>query len=228
MNFGEYNKSMQTTGAWKNVLRIREIDIIEEKSELLYKADVTQESLEKDFEISGGTWTAKDGVVVGYMKEDGGGLIYSRKHYLGDIMLDFYGKALPPYDNDINFTFCANGWDHAKGEPFDSYVGGLQGWWLGKSGIEKYPLSSNVDALAVFKEFDKTKEYHIQTGRVGKRLFLFVDGELIVELADNNPIEKYGRVGLGVYASKIQFRDFKVFKPYTVPFNTSYEDLRKE
>ena len=211
------------------MLRIREIDIIEEKSELLYKADFTrQENIEKDFEISGGTWTAKDGVLVGFMEEDGGGLLYSHKHYLGDIMLDFYGKALPPYDNDINFTFCANGWDHTKGEPFDSYVGGLQGWWLGKSGIEKYPLSSNVDALAVLKNFDKNKEYHIQTGRVGKRLFLFVDGELLVELADNNPIEQYGRVGLGVYASKIQFRDFKVFKPYAVPFNTSYEDLRKE
>ena len=51
------------------MLRIREIDIIEEKSELLYKADFTQESLERDFEISGGTWTAKDGVDVSIVYE---------------------------------------------------------------------------------------------------------------------------------------------------------------
>jgi hypothetical protein len=210
------------------MLRIKRLDIIEEKCELLYKADFTQENFEKDFEIARGTWTAKDGLLVGYMEEDGGGLVYSYKHFLGDVMIDFYGKILAPYDNDMNFTFCSDGWNYEKGKPNDGYVGGLQGWWIGKCGIEKYPLDSNVEALAMLKDFDKDKEYHVQAGRIGKRLFLFVDGELIVELLDTNPLEKCGRVGLGVYASKIQFRDFKVFKPYTVPFDASYQEMRKK
>ncbi len=210
------------------MLRIKQIDIIEEKSQLLYKADFTQSSFEKDFEIARGTWTAKDGILVGYMEEEGGGLIYSNKHYLGDVMLDFYGKMVAPYENDLNFTFCAKGWNYETNKPYDSYVGGVQGWWIGKCGIEKYPTSSNVEALATLKGFDKDKEYHIQTGKVGNRLFLFVDGELIVEFLDDNVITEYGRVGLGVYASKIQFRDFKVYKPYTIPFNTSYEEIRKD
>lgn len=211
------------------MLRIVGSDIIEEKSELLYKADFScQESLEKDFEISGGEWKAKDGILVGFMEEDGGGLIYSYKSYPGDIMLDFYGKILPPYDNDLNFTFCANGWDYATGQPFDGYVGGLQGWWIGKCGIEKYPLNTELQAFSKMYDFDVNKEYHIQTGRVGKRLFLFVDGKLIVETVDICPLLQYGRVGLGVYASKIQFRDFKVYRPYAQEFNTSYEEMRRE
>ena len=210
------------------MLRIKRIDIIEEKCELLYKADFTKEAFERDFEISGGAWCAKDGVLVGYMKEDGGGLIYSNKHFLGDIMIDFYGKILSPYDNDLNFTFCANGWNYEKGTPLDGYVGSIQGWWIGKSGIEKYPLDSCVEALAMIPNFESEREYHIQAGKIGKRLFLFVDGKLVVELLDKNPITDFGRVGLGVYASKIQFRDFKVLKPYTVAFNTSYQAMRKE
>lgn len=210
------------------MLRIKEIDIIEEKSELLYHADFTQELLERDFEIAGGEWTAKNGLLVGFMKEDGGGLIYSHKHYLGDILLDFYGKTVAPYENDLNFTFCANGWNYEKGSPYDGYVGGMQGWWIGKTGIEKYPLDSHIEALTGMHRFDPNKEYHIQTGRVGNRLFLFIDGELAVEVTDPNPLTEYGRVGLGVYASKIQFRDLKVYKPYTQPFKTSYEEMRKE
>ena len=45
------------------MLRIKRLDIIEEKCELLYKADFTQENFEKDFEIARGTWTAKDGLL---------------------------------------------------------------------------------------------------------------------------------------------------------------------
>lgn len=209
------------------ILRIKEEDITVEKSELLYRTDFSGGNLEKDFEIAGGKWIAENGGVTGYMEEDGGGLIYSYKHYKGDVLLDFYGKIIPPYDNDLNFTFCADGWNYKKGLPKPGYVGGLQGWWIGKCGIEKYPLKNKVQALTKIKDFDASTEHHIQTGRAGNNLFLFVDGELVVEMLDKKPISKYGRVGLGVYASKIFFRDFKVYKPFVEKFETSYEELRK-
>ena len=162
------------------------------------------------------------------MEEDGGGLIYSYRSFKGDVLLDFYGKIIAPYDNDLNFTFCADGWNYKKGVPKPGYVGGLQGCWSGKCGIEKYPLKNKVQALAKIKDFDASKEHHIQTGRAGNNLFLFVDGELVVEMLDRKPLNKYGRVGLGVYASKIFFRDFKVYKPFVKKFETSYEELRKQ
>ncbi len=211
------------------MLRIKAIDIIEEKSELLYEAKFNPKTFDKEWEVTNGEWTIDgDGVLTGYMEEDGGGLIYSNQQFFGDVMIDFYGRTIAPYVNDLNFTFCAGGWDKETNLPLDGYIGGLEGWWIGKAGIEKYPLSSNVEALTSMLRFVPGQEYHIQAGRVGKRLFLCVDGEVVVELLDNNPIEHFGRVGLGVYASKIAFRDFKVYKPYCQEFNTSYEEMRKK
>lgn len=210
------------------MLRIKKLDIIEEKCELLYAPKFTDELLKKDFEISAGDWKVDGEYLIGYMEEDGGGLIYSHKHFWGDIMLDFYAKTVAPYDNDLNFTFCAKGWNYQTGKPLDGYIGGLQGWWLGKTGIEKCPYECNVEALTSMHRFVPGQEYHIQTGRVGTRLFLFIDGVLAVELTDNQPIEQYGRIGLGVYASKIAFRDLKVFKPYVQDFEITYQEIRSK
>ena len=209
------------------MLRIKGIDIIEEKSELLYAPKFTEELLKKDFEISAGQWTIEGDYLIGYMEEDGGGLIYSHKHYLGDVLLDFYAKTVAPYDNDLNFTFCSDGWNYEINKPKAGYIGGLQGWWLGKTGIEKTPYECNVEALTAMHHFVPGQEYHIQAGRVGKKVFLFVDGVLAVELSDNEPVEQFGRVGLGVYASKIAFRDFKVYKPYTQDFKITYQEMRR-
>ena len=68
------------------------------------------------------------------------------------------------------------------------------------------------------------RTYRIQAGRVDKRIFIFIDGELAVECVDPEPLP-YGKVGLGLYASKIQFRNFKVLRPAVKPFLTTYAEL---
>lgn len=91
------------------MLRIKKIDVIEEKSQLLYSSEFTPELLQEEFKISAGKWAIEDGYLIGFMEEDGGGLIYSKKEFSGDVLLDFYAKTVKPYDNDLNFTFCAAG-----------------------------------------------------------------------------------------------------------------------
>ena len=207
-------------------LRIKQKDIFPEKSELLYELIPKMSVLKNDFEIAGGEWSVENDKIVSFTDRDNGGLIYSKKHYCGDILLDFYGRTVPPYNNDLNFTFCSNGWDYENDCPKEGYIGGLQGWWLGKTGIEKTPYSCGLEAFTSMHCFESGKEYHIQAGKVGKTLFIFIDGVMAVELADPCVIENFGRVGLGSYASKIEFRNFKVLKPYVEKFDTSYAELR--
>ncbi len=205
------------------MLRIIQQDIIPEESELLYQTNFANGELEKDFEIGRGDWKFVDGWLQGEWGRDGGALIYSKQEYLGDVLLDFEARTVPPCDNDLNFTFCAKGWNEAGNTADVSYIGGLQGWWLGKTGLEKYP-KCDVSTMTSMHHFVAGKTYHIQTGRVGKRLFIFIDGELAVECVDPDPLP-YGKIGFGVYASKAQFRNLKVYRPLVKDFRTTYQEL---
>ncbi len=184
-----------------------------EKSDILFHDDFSGK-VGDNWEVAGGGWTIKDGVLLGCIRENRGGLIYSHMQYPGDIMLDFYGTLVSPCKNDLNFTFRASGWDKFNNDADTSYIGGLGGWWTGKAGIEKYP-DCRLQALTGAFQPESGREYRIQAGIIGDRCFLAVDGAVIVEMRDPEPICHPGsnRVGLGVYCSKAQFRDFKVLRP---------------
>ena len=51
------------------MLRIKEKDIIVDRSELLYRADFSNGGLEKDFEIAGGNWVAENGELPAIWKK---------------------------------------------------------------------------------------------------------------------------------------------------------------
>ena len=116
-----------------------------EKSEVLFHDDF-RGKVGDNWEVAGGGWTMKDGLLSGCIRENRGGLIYSHGQYPGDIMLDFYGTLVSPCKNDLNFTFRAEGWDRFENNAGTSYIGGLGGWWTGRTGIEKYP-DCRVQAL---------------------------------------------------------------------------------
>lgn len=181
--------------------------------ELLFADDFPTGPIDDRWEITGGEWTAEDGVLTGVFRGNGGGLIYSLKQYPGDIMLDYYGRMVSPCDNDLNFSFRADGWDFENNDAHIGYIGGLNGWWNGHAGLEKYP-GLHLQALSGFHA-EPDREYHIQTGIVGSTCFLAVDGQLIVTLSDPDPITApdCNRVGIGTYCSHIQVRNFRIYRP---------------
>ena len=185
-----------------------------EPGELLFSDDFTDPDLTKNWEISGGEWKAENGILHGIYRENAGGLIYSKKQFPGDVMLDFYGTIVSPCNNDLNFSFRAKGWDYEKGDADVGYIAGLNGWYINRTGIEKYPGCALRALTEAFKA-ESDREYHIQTGIVGSIAFIAVDGNMIVTLADPDPItaDDCSRVGLGTYCSHILFRDFKVYRP---------------
>ncbi len=192
------------------------------EGELLFADDFPTGDISDRWEISGGEWEAKDGILTGRFRGNGGGLIYSRDQFPGDIMLDFYGTMLAPCDNDLNFTFRADGWDYAKNDASIGYIGGLNGWWTKQAGIERYP-GCGLHAMSGFRGVPG-REYHIQTGIIGNQCFLAVDDEVVVALGDPDPINdpKCNRVGLGTYCSQIAFRAFRVYRPKVTRVSRAY------
>ena len=184
-----------------------------DKSEILYDKPFNTESLAADWEITGGDWWVEDGILNGVYRENGGGLVYSKANYPGNIMLDFFGRTVSPCDNDLNFTWHAAGWDYEHNDAGISYIAGLQGWWEAKAGIERYP-ECMLEAKNGMFPYKPGQFYHIQAGIVEGVNFIFVDGQLVLELRDPNPIdsEKYGKIGFGTYCSFNQYRDFKLYQ----------------
>lgn len=144
-----------------------------EPGELLFHDDFTDPDMEKRWEIGAGDWSCKDGVLKGSYRGEGG-LIYTYEQFPGDVMLDYYGKLIPPCTNDLNFTFRAEGWDYEKNTVLPGYIGGLNGWWTDNAGLERYPNCIPQARTPAFKA-ETGVEYHIQTGIIGSTCFLAVD-----------------------------------------------------
>ena len=193
------------------MISLLQMDI--EAGELLFQDDFTDESLLTRWDpIPRGEWTAKNGVLTGCYRGNEGSLIYTRESYSGDVLLDFYARMVPPCDNDLNFTFRANGWNPETKCADVGYIGGLNGWWAKQAGLERYPDCA-LRSLSGFRA-ETGREYHIQTGIVGNTCFLAVDGEIVVTMSDPDPIHdpNCGRVGLGVYYSWVEFRKFRLYR----------------
>lgn len=198
-------------------------EVFPEKSEALFEASFSEKGLSEDWEVTGGRWEAKNGVLRGCNREERGGILYTKRGFPGDVMLDFYGSIVPPCRNDLNFTWKADGWDFAKNDAGTGYIGGLNGWWTGRAGIEKYP-QCRLRALTNCFPAESGRQYHIQAGSIEDYCFLAVDGRVIIEVRDPQPIvgEECSRVGLGVYCSEIEFGAFRVLRPAWRQVRLSY------
>jgi hypothetical protein len=189
---------------------------------LLFAEDFTP-GWESRWEISGGEWHAENGVLDGIYRGNAGGLIYTRQQFPGDIVMDFIGRMVPPCNNDLNFSFCAKGWDYTKGDADTGYIAGLNGWWKKRAGIERYP-GCRLFAMDGSFVAESDRDYHIQAGILGNLCFIIVDGTPLVLMGDPDPIRRAdcARVGLGTYCSHVHFRNFKVFRAKGQAANLTY------
>ena len=205
-----------------NVLRImrREIDV--NASAVLYDAPFSAESLGKDWQVRGADWRVENGWLTGKNPENRPGMIVSRTDYPGNVLLDFEAKTILPCTHDIDFMWNGS-WDESRDERGVAYVAGLQGWWEGKVGIEKSPDYRLVVATPLFP-FEPGRAYRIQGGSVDGHCFVFVDGKLLIEATDPDPIDstRYARIGFEAYCSHVAIRNLKVRRIAWRPIESSY------
>ncbi len=207
-------------------LHIMEQIIDLSQSPILAYGPSTTEELNRDWEYKNGEWKVENGWICGKHTGNSGGILYSKQHFYGNILLEFEGRTVVPCDNDLNFTWRAAGWDDEKDDAGVSYIGGLAGWWESKTGIEHYP-ECRCRSVTSLLPFEAGKTYFIQAGDIDGHCFIFVDGKLVIEMFDPDPITAYGKVGLGTYASQIEVRNFRIRQiksfPNTLAYTPSFE-----
>lgn len=171
------------------------------------------------------SWKIRDGALEGIW--GGGplehGQLFSTRAFAGDILMEFWAEAVPPSDHDIIWW-----WQTELNEDNTCWkrgcLGCLGGWWENKAGIERLDGQNAYAATTPLFHLESGRKYKIHTGSIDGTAFIFVDGQLIMESQDPDPVDpkKELRIGFGVYQSHIRIRNLYVCKPAWQTVKTSY------
>ena len=185
--------------------------ILLDASPALYDRPLSLKRFNEDWEPrGGGEWHFDGEALCGRNPAPGPGVLLSRRAFPGNVLLDFRAQTVLPSTHDIDVMWNLS-WDETTNTRGPAYVAGVQGWWDGKVGIEKSPEYRLV-AAAPCPWFVPGREYHIQAGSIDGHCFLFVDGELKLELFGPDPLDsaRHNRIGFEAYQSMVRVRDLAV------------------
>ncbi len=181
-----------------------------DRSPLLFAPQIRPERFELDWEVFSGHWQVEGEWLTGRHRENSPGMVLLSRGFPGDVLVEFEARTLSPSTHDINFMWNGS-WDMTRNERGVAYVAGLQGWWDGKVGIEKSPEYKLNVGTPLF-DFKPGQTYLIQGGSIGGHCFIAVDGRLLLEVTDPDPIDsqRYDRIGFEAYCSQIQIRNVRI------------------
>ena len=157
-----------------------------------------------------GQWDCHDGYIWGTEPGNFGGILFSKEYYPQNVMFSFTIGAELPATRDLNAVFCAN-WNEKTDYLGLSYVCGLNGWYENKSGIEKNAPDATVPLYSTTSlyHYAPGTEVRMTAGCIDGHSFMIVDGQLITELIDPNPIQG-GHVGFSAYCTKLKIKDIDI------------------
>jgi hypothetical protein len=192
------------------MLRIigKEIDL--DHSKILYDEPISAENFTKNWQVYTGEWWVDGEWLTGKNPGNFPGMAFLKGDYPGNVLVDFEARTVLPSSRDINVMWNGS-WDEVKNKRDVAYVAGLEGWWGGKIGIEKSP-EYKLNAATPLFDFEPGRIYHIQVGSINGHCFVFVNGQLLLEVTDPDPIDsqKYTKVGFEAYCSYIQIRNIQI------------------
>ena len=181
-----------------------------DKSPLLLKYS-PDEDWQKYWQVMAGDWRMENGWLIGTENGNKGGILFSCESFDKNVMLSFTAATVLPATRDVNAVYCAH-WDEKTDYLADSYVCGLNGWYDGKSGIERN-LTSNLYSTTSLYQYIPGTEVRMTAGAIDGHNFMVVDGKLVTELIDPSPI-KGGHVGFSPYCTILKIKDIEIREIY--------------
>ncbi len=198
----------------------KEIDVL--NSEVLFDTYISEENINSLFEFHNSDWKFQDEWLTGINHKETAGMAIFKQDFPGNILVEFEGRTVPPSSHDIDFMWNGE-WDEVLNSCGTAYIGGIAGWWSGRVGIEKSP---EYKLRATTQEFslEPGRTYKIQAGSINGNCFIFIDGKLILELQDPEPIDqnKFQKIGFTVWSSHIQIKDIIIRRIRWSPLNLKY------
>jgi hypothetical protein len=182
-------------------MRLMNKELLLDQCPVLWHKELTEDVLREDFDVRSGQWRVEEGWLYGENRGNFPGMVISRKDFYGNVLLEFTANTVLPSTHDINAMWNGS-WNEQTNTRDVAYVGGLEGWWHGKVGFEKSPDYKLIDGHA----------------------FIIIDGALVLEVTDPDPIDtaKYGRFGFEAYCSSIRIRDVYLRRAVAEAVEESY------
>ena len=162
---------------------------------------------QEQWQVMDGEWEKCGEWLVGTERGNSGGILLSRTRFDQDVVFSYTSKTILPASRDINCLFCAE-WDTDKDELKTSYITGINGWYEGKSGLERHP-EDQIKAINGLYTYEPGKEIRVTCGSVQGHAFLYIDGALICELVDPDGLTG-GRVGFSPFCTRMAVKDIEV------------------
>ena len=195
---------------------------IVDKSPVVFSYNPSDDWLDH-FEILAGEWKCERGYLIGLERKSTAALIVTKRDFGKDILFSFTMRAVPPATRDLNALFYAQV-NEERNWIGESYVSGVNGWYEHRSGIERDEADGTVSlysSTALYK-YETGKKLRFDVGCIGGHSFMMVDGEMITELQDPNPL-KPGKVGFSAYCTMLEIKDIEVRDLYWEEFPQEYE-----
>lgn len=203
----------------KDILLLGKRILVQESEVLLsYQPD---EHWQDYFTPKGGHWYLEDGWLIGSEPENKGGILLSQEQFDCDVTLSFTVASVLPATRDLNAIFCTT-WDEDINYLKKGYISGLNGWYEGKSGIERFP-EDELRVLTPLYTYVPGTEVRITTGAIAGHCFLLADGVLIQEMVDNLDPISGGHVGFSPYSTVLRIKDIEIRKIKWEPREQSYQ-----
>ena len=156
-----------------------------------------------------GTWELEDGCFIGTETGNMGGIMLYKEYFKKNVMLSFTVSTVLPATRDLNAVFCAK-WDEKTNWLGDSYVCGLNGWYDGKSGLERNAgYGSNLYSTTSLYKYVPGSEVRMTCGAIDGHSFMVVDDVLVSEMIDPQPITG-GHVGFSAYCTQLRITDIEI------------------
>ena len=210
-NSGTNQKNDNMNRVKNNKIHLMKKQILLDSSEVLYeKSSFTQKEFNEGWTVHHSEWNVEDGSLIGENKGNWPGMAILKQDFPGNILVEFEAQTVLPSSHDINVMWNGE-WLADTDQRGIAYVAGLEGWWTGKVGIEKSPDFKFMVGTPLL-DFEPGKLYKIQAGSIDGHCFIIANGELLLEAMDPDPIDnqKYTKVGLEAYCSKIKIRNIVI------------------